>query len=78
MTDPYPVLQIDSLVRLLQKLRGELPNLEWIAGHESLDTSQIQASDNPELFVRRKRDPGPLFPWDQLLRALDLERLTTD
>jgi N-acetylmuramoyl-L-alanine amidase len=78
MTDPYPVVQIDSLVRLLQKLSAELPNLEWVAGHESLDTTQIQASDNPELFVFRKRDPGPLFPWDQLLRAINLEQLTTD
>jgi N-acetylmuramoyl-L-alanine amidase len=78
MTDPYPEVQIDSLVRLLQKLSAELPNLGWVAGHESLDTSQIQASDNPELFVFRKRDPGPLFPWDQLLRAINLEQLTTD
>ena len=78
MTDPYPMTQIDSLVRLLQKLSAELPKLKWIAGHESLDTSQIQASDNPELFVCRKMDPGPLFPWDQILRAINLERLITD
>jgi len=75
MTDAYPLSQIDSLISLLLKLRAELPNLEWVAGHESLDTSQIQASDKPQLFINRKMDPGPLFPWDRLLSDIDLKRL---
>jgi len=77
MTDAYPLPQLNSLVKLLTKLSVELPSLAWIAGHESLDTSQIPASDRPELFVCRKRDPGPMFPWKELLPQIKLEKLTT-
>jgi N-acetylmuramoyl-L-alanine amidase len=62
----------------LQKLCTELPELKWIAGHESLDTSQVRASNDPELFVYRKRDPGPMFPWSKLLSAIDLQQLSID
>jgi N-acetylmuramoyl-L-alanine amidase len=72
MTDAYSLPQVNSLVYLLLKLSAELPSLAWIIGHESLDTSQIRASDNPELFVCRKKDPGPLFPWNKLLPAIKL------
>ena len=78
LTDEYPLTQINSLVKLLHKLCTELPGLKWIAGHESLDTSQVRASNNPELFVYRKMDPGPLFPWSKLLSAIDLQQLSID
>ena len=74
MTQQYPAAQIHSLLELLQYLCAKIPNLRWIEGHESLDTSMIAASDNPDLLVKRKTDPGPLFPWQELLEATDLVR----
>lgn len=75
MDEPYPAMQVQGLVALLQELQRTLPALRWIAGHEDLDTSQVPASDDPQRHVRRKRDPGPLFPWDRVLDAVTLERL---
>jgi N-acetylmuramoyl-L-alanine amidase len=75
MAEPYPAVQVDALLRLLQRLREELPNLRLIAGHEDLDTGEVAASDDPMLRVRRKRDPGPMFPWARILPACGLQRL---
>lgn len=75
MTEPYPDAQVDALLRLLQRLRGELPALQLVAGHEDLDTDEVAASDDPTRRVRRKLDPGPMFPWASILPACDLQRL---
>jgi N-acetylmuramoyl-L-alanine amidase len=75
MNEAYSDLQVDALVALLQWLRGELPALRLIAGHEDLDTTEVEASDDSNRKVRRKRDPGPLFPWPRVLAAVRLERL---
>lgn len=75
MDEPYPAAQIDALIALLQHLRTENPSLRLIAGHEDLDTTEVEASDDPSRMVRRKRDPGPRFPWEQVLKAVPLERL---
>jgi N-acetylmuramoyl-L-alanine amidase len=74
MTEPYPEAQIKALIRLLTGLRQAIPNASRIAGHESLDTQKIPATDNPGLEVYRKRDPGPLFPWKSVLDATRLQR----
>ena len=75
MAEPYPDAQIDALIALLRQLRAQLPSLHRIAGHEDLDTDTAPASDDPQAQVRRKRDPGPMFPWSRVLEAVDLERL---
>lgn len=75
MDEPYPDAQVDALIALLRMLSAQLPTLRLIAGHEDLDTTQVQASDDPDCRVQRKRDPGPLFPWIRLLAAVDLQRL---
>nr|WP_298124231.1 N-acetylmuramoyl-L-alanine amidase [uncultured Pseudoxanthomonas sp.] len=75
MEEPYTAAQIDALTTLLDHLRQELPSLRYIAGHEDLDTAREPASDDPTISVPRKMDPGPLFPWDAVLRAIPLKRL---
>jgi N-acetylmuramoyl-L-alanine amidase len=49
--------------------------LRAIAGHEDLDTAMVPASDDPARQVPRKRDPGPLFPWDEIVPACGLVRV---
>ncbi|TCZ86992.1 N-acetylmuramoyl-L-alanine amidase [Lysobacter sp. N42] len=75
MDEPYTPAQIDTLVALLQRLAAEYPTLRWIAGHEDLDTAMVEATDDPSRQVRRKRDPGPLFPWSRVLAGVPLQRL---
>jgi N-acetylmuramoyl-L-alanine amidase len=74
MDEAYPDAQVDALVALLQRLQAELPSLHGIAGHEDLDREEVPASDDPALRVRRKRDPGPRFPWDRVLARTSLRR----
>lgn len=75
MDEPYPALQIDALISLLQQLRADIPSLAFIAGHEDLDRGMVAASDAPEVKVFRKRDPGPCFPWPDVILQSGLERI---
>lgn len=77
-SEPYARPQIQALIGLLNQLEGELPALSEIAGHDQLDTSMIEASDTPGRKVRRKLDPGPAFPWQQVLEATGLRRLSLE
>jgi N-acetylmuramoyl-L-alanine amidase len=65
--DPYTAEQIDSLKELLKDLRERNPTLKNIAGHSDLDITMIPAEDDPKIMIRRKIDPGPQFPWDEIL-----------
>ncbi|MFN3310750.1 MAG: N-acetylmuramoyl-L-alanine amidase [Thermomonas sp.] len=78
MDEPYTAAQTEALVALLHWLRGQLPQLAQIAGHEDLDGETVPASDDPALRVRRKRDPGPQFPWPRVLAAVPLARLPAE
>jgi N-acetylmuramoyl-L-alanine amidase len=75
MSEPYSPAQIDALLALLARLRDTFPNLRTIAGHQDLDTARVPASDDPQVLVSRKLDPGPLFPWDAIVPACGLERI---
>ena len=75
MRQDYSARQVENLIALLQFLVGSLKALKWIAGHEELDVSVVPAADNPGIDVRRKRDPGPRFPWSEVLRSIELEKL---
>lgn len=72
---PYTRPQLENLVRLLNVLRGALPSLRRISGHEHLDRERLPAEDDPQTMIRRKIDPGPLFPWPRMLAATGLEFL---
>ena len=78
MTEPYSGLQIGSLVNLLNFLAEQLPRLEGITGHEDLDTGELSAEDKPEIKIRRKLDPGPQFPWSELMNQITFKRLSTN
>lgn len=73
MTEPYPAAQVEALLGLLVDLGRRLANLRFIAGHDALDLATVPASDDPRSLVRRKRDPGELFPWPRVLDACGLE-----
>ena len=75
MDEPYTPQQIEALLALLSQLRRTLPGLRFIAGHEDLDRERVPASDDAARQVPRKRDPGPRFPWPQVLDACGLQRL---
>lgn len=75
MDEPYPDAQVASLIVLLRTLADAVPSLRYVAGHEDLDTTDVEASDDPTLRVRRKRDPGPRFPWQHVLQRITLARL---
>ncbi|MDX1380374.1 MAG: N-acetylmuramoyl-L-alanine amidase [Xanthomonadales bacterium] len=78
MREPYPATQIDALATLLAALKVRLPGLRWIAGHDALDPAWVTASDDASRQVRRKLDPGPGFPWDDIVSRVTLERLPHD
>jgi len=75
MDEPYPDVQIAALIDLLQHLCETVPALQFIAGHEALDTRQVAASDDAQRQVPRKRDPGPQFPWPRVMAAVRLHTL---
>lgn len=66
-SESYPLVQVQSVKDLLRDLRLRLPELSDIARHSDLDTTHIPAEDDPVVSIRRKIDPGPLFPWPDVL-----------
>ena len=73
MQEPYAEVQVISLIGLLTHLCQSLPSLCWLAGHEDLDRELVPAADDPATLVRRKLDPGPLFPWERIRPATSLQ-----
>jgi N-acetylmuramoyl-L-alanine amidase len=76
MDEPYPEAQIAALIALLAQLQQQFPSVKYITGHEDLDRAMESAIDDPAVQVPRKRDPGPLFPWERVMRTVPWERLS--
>ncbi len=70
-TEPFPELQIESLERLLKSLQRICPNMIRLVRHSDLDRRLVSASNCPEERVRRRIDPGPLFPWARVRSGWD-------
>lgn len=73
MRQPYPPAQIASLLGLLKSLTEQLPLLSFISGHSTLDFTMVPATDDESVQVRRKQDPGPMFPWKEVIAKCLLE-----
>lgn len=71
-TEIYPDALINGLTSLINHLHQSIPTLKHIAGHEDLDQSLILSSNNEQINVRRKIDPGPLFPWSHVMKSIQL------
>jgi len=66
-TEEYTETQINSLRKLLRYLKKQYPHISRLSRHSDLDTRKIKAEDNPAVLIHRKIDPGPLFPWKEVL-----------
>lgn len=73
MEAPYSRVQLENLVRLLQLLKNAIPGLQHISGHEMLDRERVASSNDPDILVQRKTDPGPLFPWQRVIATSGLD-----
>ncbi len=70
--EQYPQALISNLITLINHLHSTIPSLKHIAGHEDLDQTLIPATDNPHIQINRKIDPGPLFPWAEVMKGIRL------
>lgn len=66
MTEPFASAQIEALKKLLADIHARHPVITRMARHSDLDTAMMAAEDDPAKQVRRRIDPGPLFPWDEV------------
>jgi N-acetylmuramoyl-L-alanine amidase len=66
-SEPYTMEQIQMVKNLLCHLKNRHPQIEKLARHSDLDTTMIAAEDDPNIQIHRKIDPGPMFPWEEIL-----------
>lgn len=68
--DAYPDVQVQALGKLIRGIqqRWNIP-LSQVKGHEDVDRSTFDCAGKS---ARRKQDPGPLFPWQQVKTQLQV------
>lgn len=67
--DDYPKAQIDALRALVKGIRSRHPDIsnKNIVRHSEIDHSTFECAGISE---KRKRDPGPRFPYDEFILSL--------
>lgn len=66
----YPQRQIISCGQLVARLMSQYGiKKEWVQGHDEVRSAWND--DNPTDQASRKVDPGPLFPWDELMTMIE-------
>jgi N-acetylmuramoyl-L-alanine amidase len=73
-TEDFTAAQVEALKGLLLALRDTFPNLRELLRHSDLDLDLVPAGDDPSRLVRRRVDPGPRFPWDEVAGFWDQSR----
>lgn len=68
--DDYPAAQIAALKELVLEIKSRHPDITNanVVRHSDVDNSTFDCAGKKE---KRKRDPGPKFPYAAFLQSLD-------
>jgi len=69
--EAFPESQINALKVVLKTLRKACPNLIELVRHSDIDQEMVPSSDDVDRMVRRRIDPGPKFPWEEVTAIWD-------
>jgi N-acetylmuramoyl-L-alanine amidase len=72
-SEAFPESQINSLNIVLAALKKTCPSLAELVRHSDIDQEMVPASDDAQRKVRRRIDPGPKFPWEEVREIWDAE-----
>ncbi len=70
-TEAFPESQINTLKVVLARLKKKCPNIVELVRHSDIDQEMVPSSDDPRREVRRRIDPGPKFPWEEVRAVWD-------
>jgi N-acetylmuramoyl-L-alanine amidase len=62
----FPEPQVHALTLVLTALKKQCQNLAGLVRHSDIDQALVPSSDDANRKVRRRIDPGPQFPWEEV------------